>query len=62
MFDYFKDKDNVSKLAFRFIFQSNEKTLTDKEVDYEIKEIIEENIVKDLIEIPGLDKLNLDEL
>ena len=62
MFDYFKDKDNVSKLAFRFIFQSNEKTLTDKEVDYEIKEIIEENIVKGLIEIPGLDKLNLDEL
>lgn len=62
MFDYFKDKDNVSKLAFRFIFQSNEKTLTDREVDYEIKEIVEANIVKDLIEIPGLDKLNLNEL
>ncbi len=62
IFDYYKDNKNITKMAYRFIFQSFNKTLTDREVNKEIKEIIDNTLIDGSIEIPGLDKLNLDEL
>ena len=55
IFDFYNnEKDKVIKLGFRFIFQSNLKTLTDKEVDDQINNII--NLVKGEsgVSVPGL--------
>ena len=42
VFDYYKnEKINEIKIGFRFIFQSKESTITDKEVDKAINNIIE---------------------
>ncbi len=55
IFDYYKNpKNNIIKIGFRFIFQSDKKTLTDSEVDEEIKAIIELTLAVDKVTIPGL--------
>ena len=54
IFDFYKDdKNGVTKIGYRFIFQSNEKTLTLDEVDVAIKKVIESIISDDEIEVPG---------
>ena len=55
IFDFYNNEKNQAiKLGFRFIFQSNLKTLTDKEVDDQINNII--NLVKGEggVSVPGL--------
>lgn len=54
IFDFYNDnKKGVTKIGYRFIFQSNEKTLTLEEVD-EVMKIIIETIISDKeIEVPG---------
>ena len=54
IFDFYKDdKNGITKIGYRFIFQSNEKTLTLDEVDVAIKKVIESIISDDEIEVPG---------
>lgn len=54
-FDFFKNnKTNEFKLGFRFIFQSNDRTLTDKEIDKVINVIIDKALLVKSIKIPGL--------
>lgn len=54
MFDFFHNKkNNFFKLGFRFIFQSNEKTLTDVEIDSVIDDIVESSLIIGDINIPG---------
>ena len=45
---------NEFKLGFRFIFQSNDRTLTDKEIDKVINVIIDKALLVKSIKIPGL--------
>ena len=55
VFDYFKnEKLNEIKIGFRFIFQSNLKTITDEEVNKVINEIISVALSIDSVNIPGL--------
>ena len=55
IFDYYIDKKNkLVKMGFRFIFQSNLKTITDEEVDIEMKSIINSAISINSVTIPGL--------
>ncbi len=57
MFDLYEDpKSGNIKVGYRFIFQSDLKTLTDEEVDKVINAIIESTLEIDGIEIPGLIK------
>ena len=57
MFDLYKDpKSGNIKVGYRFIFQSDLKTLTDEEVDKVINAIVESTLEIDGIEIPGLMK------
>ena len=57
MFDLYEDtqSDNI-KVGYRFIFQSDFKTLTDEEVDKVINAIVESTLEIEGIEIPGLRK------
>ena len=55
IFDYYKnDKINILKIAYRFIFQSYEKTITDKEVTEVINNLIIISTEIESISIPGL--------
>ena len=55
MFDFYQnDKTQESKIGFRFIFQSNKRTLTDSEIDYEIKQIIKRVLAVKSTYLPGL--------
>ena len=55
VFDYFKnEKANEIKMGFRFIFQSNAHTITDKEVDDVMQTIINNALEIDSVSIPGL--------
>ena len=55
VFDYYEnEKINKIKIGFRFIFQSNESTLTVEEVDLEMQEIISLTEKFSGVEIPGL--------
>ena len=55
MFDFFNnDKENTTKIGFRFIFQDNNKTLTEKEVNSALKTIIDKSLSIDGVSIPGL--------
>ena len=55
MFDLYEDpKSGNIKVGYRFIFQSDLKTLTDEEVDKVINAIVESTLEIDGIEIPGL--------
>ena len=54
MFDSYTDpKSGNVKIGYRFIFQSNKKTLTDIEVDKVIDDIVKLTTEIDGIEIPG---------
>lgn len=54
IFDFYNDdKNGVTKIGYRFIFQSNEKTLTLEEVDEVMKVVIETVISDEEIEVPG---------
>ncbi len=55
IFDFFENiKLGVVKLGFRFIFQSNKKTLKDKDVDNIMKDIIKNTNLIEGVEIPGI--------
>ncbi len=57
LFDVFRNtKTNEVKMAFRFIFQSYKKTLTDKEVDMIISDIVKSIRHIEGVEIPGMYK------
>ena len=54
-FDFYNDpKNNNIKIGFRFVFQSSKKTLTDKEVDKVMGDIVESTLSLGDIEIPGI--------
>ena len=55
MFDFYENKNiNESKIGFRFIFQSHDKTLKDIEIDNEIKNIIDPILSIKSVSLPGL--------
>tara|TARA_B100002052_G_scaffold242173_1_gene226900 strand:- start:8486 stop:10402 length:1917 start_codon:yes stop_codon:yes gene_type:complete len=57
VFDYYvNEKIDEIKIGFRFIFQSNIKTLTDKDVDDILDDIISECLRIGDIKIPGLER------
>ena len=54
MFDLFHNpKTNEIKLGYRFIFQSHERTLTDKEIELCTKDILEPILKIDSVSLPG---------
>ncbi len=55
IFDFYhnEDKDEI-KIGFRFVFQSNSSTITEKEVNNIMNRIIEEALSIPSVEIPGL--------
>jgi len=55
LFDFYKnEKTDSVKLGYRFVFQSHHKTLSDKEINKKIKEIINPIIKLDGVSIPGM--------
>ena len=55
LFDFYENKKkNEIKIAFRFIFQSYERTLVDKEVDNYVSDIVKSISDIEGIEIPGM--------
>ena len=55
LFDYYEnEKMREIKAGYRFIFQSNTKTLTDNEIDELMADIIEKSLKIESISIPGL--------
>tara|TARA_B110000259_G_scaffold143668_1_gene161817 strand:- start:4887 stop:6791 length:1905 start_codon:yes stop_codon:yes gene_type:complete len=55
MFDYYKNsKTNITKVGYRFIFQSHDKTLTDTEIDKIINNIVDPILLIDSVSLPGL--------
>lgn len=55
IFDFYENKDkNIYKVGFRFIFQSKEKTLEDKEIDAEMSKIFNTLLEVDGVSIPGI--------
>ena len=55
VFDFFyNEKKGEIKLGFRFIFQSNEKTLTESEISIILNDIIKEVLTLKSVNIPGL--------
>ena len=54
MFDFYKNKKiNETKIGYRFIFQSHAKTLTDLEINKEIKKITKSALSIDSVTLPG---------
>ena len=55
LFDFFKhEKTETVKLGYRFIFQSNSKTLSDEEINKKVNEIIDPILELDGVSIPGM--------
>lgn len=55
LFDFYKDeKTETVKLGYRFIFQSNSKTLSDEEINKKVSSIITPLIEMDGVSIPGM--------
>ncbi|MDA9212547.1 phenylalanine--tRNA ligase subunit beta [Gammaproteobacteria bacterium] len=55
IFDFFKnDKTQIVKLGYRCIFQSNHKTLSDKEVNAKVQEILDPILKIEGVSIPGM--------
>ena len=55
VFDYFKnEKANEIKIGFRFIFQSHNSTMTDKEIDNAMQKLINDALKIESVSIPGL--------
>ena len=54
LFDFYKNENNNEiKVAYRFIFQSNEKTLTDEEINIEMKPLLMKILRLEGVSIPG---------
>ena len=54
MFDFYKNKKiNETKIGYRFIFQSYDKTLTDLEINKEINKITKSALSIDSVSLPG---------
>ena len=57
IFDYFEnEKLNLTKIGFRFIFQDNNKTLTDEDVNDIMNVIFEKSLSFNGVSVPGLMK------
>tara|TARA_B100000902_G_scaffold10011_1_gene12298 strand:- start:109 stop:2031 length:1923 start_codon:yes stop_codon:yes gene_type:complete len=57
IFDFFKNnKQGFIKIGFRFIFQSENKTLLDENVNTIISKIVEQSLELSGVEIPGLER------
>ena len=55
IFDFYKnDKSKIVKLGYRFIFQSDHKTLSDEEVNAKVTEILNPIIKLEGVSIPGM--------
>ena len=55
MFDYYKNSEtNITKIGYRFIFQSHDKTLTDTEIDKIINNIVDPILLIESVSLPGL--------
>jgi len=55
MFDFYDNKDsNEIKVGYRFLFQSQNKTLTDIDIERELKNIINQILTIESVSIPGL--------
>jgi phenylalanyl-tRNA synthetase beta chain len=55
VFDFYKnDKKNIVKLGYRYIFQSNQKTLSDLEVNNKVQEILHPILKIEGVSIPGM--------
>ncbi len=55
IFDYFyNEKLNIHKLGIRFVFQSVEATLKDKDIDAVMGEILKDSLKIDSVSLPGL--------
>ena len=53
MFDYYKNNEtDITKVGYRYIFQSHKKTLTDSEIDESINYIIEPMLLIDSVTLP----------
>ena len=57
LFDFFENKnDETFKAGFRFIFQDLSKTLTEKDINNELKKLLSEILALEDVSIPGYDK------
>ena len=57
MFDFYENKTaNISKIGYRFILQSDERTLTDIEIDKEINKIIDTVTYIESVSLPSISK------
>jgi phenylalanyl-tRNA synthetase beta chain len=55
IFDFYKDdKRKITKLGYRFIFQSHQKTLSDSEINKKVHEILSPILEIDRVSIPGM--------
>ena len=55
MFDLYENsKTNTVKVGYRFVFQSNLKTLSEKEINNKVQEIINPLLKIDGVSIPGM--------
>lgn len=55
MFDFYKNHANETvKLGYRFVFQSNHRTLSDLEINTKVKEILTPILKLDRVSIPGM--------
>jgi len=55
IFDFYKDdKRKITKLGYRFIFQSHQKTLSDLEINKKVHEILSPILEIDRVSIPGM--------
>ena len=55
IFDFYKNnKSNNVKIGYRFVFQSNEKTLSDEDIQTKVNEILEPILKMPGVSIPGM--------
>lgn len=55
IFDFYKNiKSNNIKIGYRFVFQSNEKTLSDEDIQMKVNEILEPILKMSGVSIPGM--------
>ena len=56
MFDFFENKKNQTiKIGYRFIFQSNDRTLRDQEVKIILEKILKPILKIESVSVPGLE-------